>query len=113
MRILFALLFLALNLEVYSQSGNPESSNNTPEITDLFSSQMKEGVFCYRIPALITAPNGDLIAAIDERVPSCGDLKWSEDINIVIRRSTDNGETWSEIETVVIIPWGNRLRTHR
>ena len=45
-------------------------------------------VSCYRIPAITTAPDGSLIAAIDERVPSCGDLKWSRDINIVIRRST-------------------------
>lgn len=44
-------------------------------------------VSCYRIPAITTAPDGSLIAAIDERVPSCGDLKWSRDINIVMRRS--------------------------
>jgi len=47
-----------------------------------------------------------LIVAIDERVPSCGDLKWSEDINIVIRRSEDNGKTWSEKETIVDYPPG-------
>ena len=29
-------------------------------------------VSCYRIPAITTAPDGSLIAAIDERVPSCG-----------------------------------------
>ncbi len=100
MRILNVLLLLTLSTVVYSQS------ENAPEIRDLFSAGMTEGVSCYRIPALITAPNGDLIAAIDERVPSCGDLKWSEDINIVIRRSTDNGDTWSEIETVVDYPLG-------
>ncbi|WP_439183316.1 sialidase family protein [Carboxylicivirga taeanensis] len=73
---------------------------------DLFNATNNEGVACYRIPALITAPNGDLIAAIDERVPSCGDLKWSRDINIVLRRSADNGQTWSDIETVVDFPLG-------
>lgn len=87
MKILNVLLLLTLSTVVYSQS------ENAPEIRDLFSAGMTEGVSCYRIPALITAPNGDLIAAIDERVPSCGDLKWSEDINIVVRRSTDNGDT--------------------
>jgi sialidase-1 len=55
---------------------------------------------------LTTAPNGDIIAAIDERVPSCGDLKWSKDINIVIRRSSDNGKTWSAIEKIVDFPLG-------
>lgn len=50
--------------------------------------------------------NGDIITAIDERVPSCGDLKWSNDINIVMRRSEDNGKSWSEIETIVDYPIG-------
>jgi sialidase-1 len=67
---------------------------------------MRQDVACYRIPAFVTAPNGHLIAAIDERVPSCDDLKFSRDINIVMRRSEDNGATWSEIETVVDYPLG-------
>jgi sialidase-1 len=67
---------------------------------------MNDDVSCYRIPSLVTTPNGDLIVAIDERVPSCGDLKWSRDINIVIRRSTDNGKSWSEIERIVDYPDG-------
>lgn len=67
---------------------------------------MTEGVSCFRIPSLVTAPNGDLIAAIDERVPSCADLKWSNNINIVMRRSEDNGASWSEIETIVDYPIG-------
>ena len=73
---------------------------------DLFNAEAKENIACYRIPSLITAPNGDLIAAIDERVPSCADLRGSKDINIVLRRSTDTGKTWSEIETVVDFPEG-------
>ena len=73
---------------------------------DLFNTGMQEGVSCYRIPAIITAPNGDLVATIDERVPSCGDLKWSKDINIIMRRSSDNGNTWTPIETVINFPEG-------
>lgn len=73
---------------------------------DLFNAASNPDVACYRIPAIITAPNGDLIATIDERVPGCGDLKFSKDINIVQRRSTDNGKTWSDIETVVNLPLG-------
>ncbi len=73
---------------------------------DLFNTTMKEGVSCYRIPALVTAVNGDLVAAIDERVPSCSDLGKSKDINIVVRRSADNGATWSKIETVVDYEYG-------
>ena len=74
--------------------------------TNIFNSTEDDGVSCYRIPAIVTAENGDLIAAIDERVLNCGDLNACEDINIVIRRSKDNGETWGEIETVVDFPLG-------
>src|SRR5690554_3591489 len=76
------------------------------EFQSLFNTNLKEGVSCYRIPALAKAPNGDLIAAIDERVVSCGDLRYNEDINIAIRRSEDNGKTWSEIEVIVDFPLG-------
>lgn len=67
---------------------------------DLFNAGMREGVACYRIPALATAADGTLLAAIDERRASCEDLGKNEDIDIVLRRSTDNGVTWSPIETV-------------
>ncbi len=63
-------------------------------------------VACYRIPAITTAPNGDLLAVIDQRVPSCGDLKWNRDINIALRRSTDGGYTWSEEQVIVDYPLG-------
>jgi sialidase-1 len=63
-------------------------------------------VSCYRIPSLITTTNGTLIAAIDERNNSCGDLKWNRDINIVIRKSFDSGKTWTKIEKIVDYPMG-------
>ncbi len=49
----------------------------------------------YRIPAIITAKNGDLIAACDARRKSAADLKPQRTIDIVYRRSTDHGKTWS------------------
>ena len=73
---------------------------------DIFNTTMKEGVSCYRIPAIVTAKNGDLIAAIDERVLSCADLNRGKDINIIVRRSKNNGKTWSDIEYVVDFPLG-------
>lgn len=48
----------------------------------------------YRIPALITAADGSLIAVADRRNDSQGDLP--NQIDLVMRRSTDNGSTWSE-----------------
>lgn len=102
--IFLALLLVTFN--VTAQQETFEIADGVIQHQDLFNTTMNQDVSCYRIPALTTAPNGDLIAAIDERVPSCGDLKWSKDINIVIRRSADNGKTWSAIEKIVDFPLG-------
>ena len=103
------LIILCLSLILFScwvKTPKKVAATEPPVLQDLFNTSMSDGVECYRIPAIVTAPNGDVIAAIDERVPNCGDLKWSKDINIIIRRSTDNGKTWSDIETVVDFPYG-------
>ncbi|NQU51652.1 MAG: exo-alpha-sialidase [Bacteroidetes bacterium] len=101
--ILYILLFSTI---IQAQDEISQIAKGVTQVHDLFNASMNEDVSCYRIPAIVTAPNGDLVAAIDERVPSCGDLKWSKDINIVIRRSSDNGKTWSEIEKIVDFPLG-------
>ncbi len=67
--------------------------------TDLFVSGTA-ATHTFRIPALVTAANGDLIAACDARRRSSRDLIWERDIDIVVRRSPDNGKTWSDMETV-------------
>ena len=89
-----------------SEVKTTEESSEELVFEDLFNAQDKENIACYRIPSIVTAPNGDLIAAIDERVPSCADLRGSTDINIVQRRSTDGGKTWTDIERVVDFPLG-------
>ena len=50
----------------------------------------------YRIPALCTAPNGDLVAVCDARHAGGGDLNHAKPINIAVRRSSDGGKTWTE-----------------
>lgn len=59
-----------------------------------------EDTHTFRIPALLTALNGDLIAACDARRQSGADLIHVRDIDIVVRRSSDNGRTWSDMELV-------------
>lgn len=49
----------------------------------------------YRIPAICTLPDGILLAVNDRRKNNEGDLP--QDIDVVCRRSTDNGRTWSEM----------------
>ena len=106
MKSLFFTLLAFISFSAFSQKNAETIASGILEYQDLFNTSMNENVKCYRIPAIVTAPNGDVIAAIDERVPGCGDLKWSKDINIIVRRSSDNGKTWSAIETVVDFPYG-------
>ncbi len=106
MKKLIVMLAAVAFFNCGAQKQTKTDTNETLVFQDLFNTSMNSNVKCYRIPAIVTAPNGDVIAAIDERVPGCGDLKWSKDINIIVRRSSDNGKTWSNIETVVNFPYG-------
>jgi len=106
MKTFLSCLFGLLLFSLTAQEGTYKMAEGLIEYHNLFDAGDNDSVSCYRIPSLVTATNGDLIATIDERVPSCGDLKWSKDINIVIRRSEDNGHTWSDIETLVDYPFG-------
>ncbi|PCH77956.1 MAG: sialidase [Flavobacteriaceae bacterium] len=106
MKKITLIVLIACSIGAFAQKATHKISKGVRHYNDLFNATDNDAISCYRIPAIVTAPNGDLIAAIDERVPSCGDLKWSKDINIVIRRSTNNGKKWSKIETVVDFPLG-------
>lgn len=57
-----------------------------------------EGHKSYRIPAIISLPNGELLAFAEGRVNGASDFG---DVNIVFKRSTDYGKTWSQIATIV------------
>ncbi len=59
----------------------------------------QEGVFEYRIPGLVTTNRGTLIAFCDGRVKKSGDAP--NDIDLVMKRSTDGGRTWSPLRTLV------------
>lgn len=52
----------------------------------------------WRIPAIICLKDGSLLIACDKRKYNESDLP--EDIDIVVRRSTDNGRTWTEPLTI-------------
>lgn len=106
MKTILKALLCAIFLFGFSNNHTLKAQVKGLQFVNLFGSNSKPGVACYRIPAIVTAPNGDVVVAIDERVPSCGDLKWNNDINIVMRRSADNGNTWSNIETIVDYPVG-------
>jgi sialidase-1 len=56
-----------------------------------------EGYKSFRIPAIIKAKNGDLLAFCEGRVHGSNDFG---DIKIVLKRSADNGKTWSALQVV-------------
>jgi len=65
---------------------------------DLFESGT-HGVAEFRIPSMITLENGTILAVCDARVDRPGDVP--NNIDQVIRRSTDGGESWEAIRTIV------------
>ena len=60
------------------------------------------GVREYRIPALVTTTRGTLLALCDARVEEPGDAP--NNIDLVLKRSLDQGETWSEMAVIADFP---------
>jgi len=52
---------------------------------------------CYRIPAIVKAPDGSLLAFAEGRLENCGDFG---NVDILLRRSEDGGKNWSKMEIV-------------
>ncbi|HEX6685457.1 MAG TPA: sialidase family protein [Candidatus Limnocylindrales bacterium] len=93
------LLSLALLLPLL---GAPPAAAQEP----LFEQQTlyKQGDFgyaCFRIPAIVKATdgsaNGVVLAFAEGRVKDCGD---DENIDLVLRRSADDGRTWGPLQVV-------------
>lgn len=55
------------------------------------------GYACFRIPAIVQAANGDLLAFAEARKNGCSD---TGDIDLVLKRSADRGATWSPLSVV-------------
>lgn len=73
----------------------PES--DAPRMTPLFQAG-DAGVDTYRIPALAITTKGTLLAFCEARWKSSSD---TGNIDLVMRRSTDNGATWEPMATLV------------
>ena len=68
-----------------------------PERVSLFEMHEAGSKF-YRIPSLVKAADGALVAIADKRGDALGDLP--NIITIVSKRSTDGGKTWSDMSIV-------------
>ena len=64
--------------------------------TTVFSAG-EEDYFGFRIPTILLAGNGDLLAIAEGRVNSLAD---QGDIDLVMKRSTDDGATWGPLQII-------------
>lgn len=83
-----------------TQNGNPAGARNILLKRVLVFKPGDFGSTNYRIPAIVTADDGALVILTDKRKYNSTDLP--EDIDIVARRSTDGGKTWSNPVTVAL-----------
>lgn len=92
--------FAALPALTHASAQASETPSPAAQSTDLAVSTPPS--VTYRIPALTTTSEGTVLAAFDKRNNQSSDLPG--DIDVLVRRSTDNGATWSEPREVVNHP---------
>ncbi len=102
----FSLAFLNCS-NCYSQLyKNGDAQQDAKDSQDLLCQDLFVGgqgnISQFRIPSLVTANNGTLVAVCDARVDRPGDAP--NNIDLVMRRSFDNGKTWSKQRTIFNYP---------
>lgn len=72
------------------------SATAAPELTDVFVAG-QDGYHTYRIPAVVVTTNGTALAFCEGRKINRND---SGDIDLLVKRSTDGGKTWSAQQVI-------------
>lgn len=85
-KLFFNLIFLPFFAVSFSQQKVPVFVLGT------------EGYKSFRIPAIISLPDGDLLAFCEGRVNGPADFG---NVDIVMKRSIDKGKTWSNLQIIV------------
>ena len=85
MRLYFSIAFLLISNLVLCQ-----------DLDYVFKSG-DDGYNCFRIPTIIKAKNGTILAFAEGRKKSCSD---TGDIDLVYKKSSDNGITWSSLKVI-------------
>lgn len=88
----FLTSLLTAWLTVHSAAG----ADAAPRFTDVFLAG-QEGYHTYRIPALVVGNKGTLLAFCEGRKTGRND---HGDVDLVLKRSTDGGKTWSRLQLV-------------
>jgi hypothetical protein len=92
---IFLMLIILLPIGVY-YSYEPQLEKGLLISHDLFT-EREDGYHTYRIPALISMPNNTIIAFCEGRKDSPSDFG---NIDMVMKRSTDGGQTWSQMKVI-------------
>src|SRR5690242_7207106 len=85
-----------LGLAALSAARCPAADGDEPAQSPVFVSG-EQGYHTYRIPALIVAPKGTLLAFCEGHKAGRGD---AGDIDLLLRRSRDGGKTWQPTQVV-------------
>ena len=97
MKIIYKLFAFVILLCIITPSDCfSQSSDKVNHRVPVFISG-KEGYKSFRIPAIVQTPKGDLLAFCEGRVNHAGDFGH---IELVMKRSKDNGATWSKLQVV-------------
>lgn len=77
------------------------------EKQDLFVSGDDPAYQLYHIPGIVVTAKGTVLAWCEARKRAAGVSDW-DDIRILLRRSTDDGKTWSEPQSIANVPGPKR-----
>ncbi|GAA1603585.1 exo-alpha-sialidase [Kribbella hippodromi] len=99
LKILAALALTAATLTPPTQAAATQAQAQPQAVTQtVLFNKGDAGFGCYRIPAIVRTKSGALLAFAEARRAWCAD---SQEIDLVLRRSDDDGRTWSATQTVL------------
>jgi Neuraminidase (sialidase) len=98
-RLMTAGLVLATSVAALNANGTAHAAQpgDAAWYSTVFQ-QGEDGYHTYRVPAMVQAADGSLLAFAEGRVASASD---NGDIDLVMKRSEDGGATWGPLEVVV------------
>lgn len=92
----FRACIVVLIAAICGAPGNARSDAPGPRYTEVYGAG-EGGYHTFRIPSVIAAPKGTLLAFAEGRRADAGD---AGDIDLVLKRSRDGGASWSPLQVV-------------
>ena len=100
---MIVLVLLSLLAPSWCSHPNARDAVPTPSASinqTLVFSAGEAGYYCFRIPALLFTGRGTLLAFAEGRGQQSGSCADHGDVHIVLKRSSDSGQTWSNLTVV-------------